>query len=109
MEIKSIREASCLLRNADQALEAANVDLTPQQAAVLGYVAEQENNVTLGAVAKAFHITPAVVTGLIDRLERANAIERVKSAGDRRAVFLQITPTGADLLIDAEQALRAAA
>jgi DNA-binding MarR family transcriptional regulator len=109
MDLKSIQEASCLLRNADQALGAANVGITPVQLAVLAYVADSDEPVTLGMVAKNHQVTNAVVTGLVDRLEKSGAVKRVPSPNDRRRVYLEITDAGADLLFDAEQALKAVA
>lgn len=109
MTPKSIQEASRLLRNAEQALEAANVGITAAQLAVLSFVAESDQPVTMSMVAQHQQVTNAVVTGIVDRLERVKAVKRVASRDDRRRVYLHITETGADLLLDAEQALQAAA
>jgi DNA-binding MarR family transcriptional regulator len=49
---------------------------------------------TLGDVARRLMVTPAVVTGLIDRLERRGYVRRVNSADDRRRVLLALTDKG---------------
>jgi DNA-binding MarR family transcriptional regulator len=49
---------------------------------------------TLGDVAKRLHVTPAVVTGLIDRLERRGYVQRINSTDDRRRVMLTLTESG---------------
>ncbi len=49
---------------------------------------------TLGDVAKGLHVTPAVVTGLIDRLERRGYVRRINSTDDRRRVMLTLTESG---------------
>ena len=49
---------------------------------------------TLGDVAKSLHVTPAVVTGLIDRLERRGYVRRINSTDDRRRVMLTLTESG---------------
>jgi DNA-binding MarR family transcriptional regulator len=49
---------------------------------------------TLGDVAKRLHVTPAVVTGLIDRLERRGYVQRINSTDDRRRVMLTLTDSG---------------
>lgn len=109
MELKSIQEATNVLRKAQDALRSADVGVTATQVAVLSYIADADEMPTLGAIAKHIDVTPAVVTGLVDRLERVKAIERVKANGDRRTVHLRLTDRGADILIDAETALRAVA
>jgi DNA-binding MarR family transcriptional regulator len=38
------------------------------------------------------------VTGVLDRLERAGHISRLRDLGDRRAVRLELTPTGRELV-----------
>jgi len=49
---------------------------------------------TLGDVARRLMVTPAVVTGLIDRLEKRDYVRRVASSGDRRRVNLALTEAG---------------
>ncbi len=66
--------------------------LSLRQLTALQLIEHQES--TLGDVARQLMVTPAVVTGLIDRLERRGYVERVNSTRDRRRVHLRITPSG---------------
>lgn len=109
MELKSIQEASLLLKKANHALSEAAVDLTAGQAATLLFVAEAEEIPTLGDVARHLDVTPAVITGMVDRLEKRGAIERVAGTGDRRRTNIRITDRGIDLLEEADKALQAVA
>ena len=78
-------------------------DLSLRQLTALYLV--REESATLGDLARRLMVTPAVVTGLIDRLERHGYVERVNSTRDRRRVHLRITPTGRRALEGTEQRL----
>ena len=54
----------------------------------------EDETTTLGDVARRLMVTPAVVTGLIDRLEKRGYVRRIASSGDRRRVNLALTPEG---------------
>jgi DNA-binding MarR family transcriptional regulator len=54
----------------------------------------QHESTTLGVLAQQLHVTPAVVTGLIDRLERRGYVHRSAGADDRRRVVLSLTEEG---------------
>ncbi len=54
----------------------------------------ESEQTTLGDVARRLMVTPAVVTGLIDRLERRGYVRRVNSTDDRRRVLLALTDEG---------------
>jgi len=56
----------------------------------------EDENTTLGDVAKQLMVTPAVVTGLIDRLEKRGYARRINSTGDRRRIHLALTEKGRD-------------
>src|SRR6188768_613320 len=60
---------------------------------------------TLGDVAKRLHVTPAVVTGLIDRLERRGYVRRINSTDDRRRVMLTLTESGREASKTASESL----
>ncbi|CAN5473399.1 MarR family transcriptional regulator [soil metagenome] len=62
---------------------------------------------TLGDVAKRLHVTPAVVTGLIDRLERRGYVQRINSTDDRRRVMLTLTESGRAASLSATAGLAA--
>lgn len=54
----------------------------------------ESEKTTLGDVARRLMVTPAVVTGLIDRLERRGYVRRINSTDDRRRVLLALTDEG---------------
>lgn len=54
----------------------------------------ESEQTTLGDVAAKLMVTPAVVTGLIDRLERRGYARRINSTDDRRRVLLALTDEG---------------
>jgi len=80
-------------------------DLSLRQLSALQYIDGTET--TLGDVARSLNVTPAVVTGLIDRLERRGYVRRVASQFDRRRVHIELTTTGEDVRDQAEDQLAA--
>lgn len=54
----------------------------------------ESEKTTLGDVARKLMVTPAVVTGLIDRLEKRGYVRRINSTDDRRRVLLALTDEG---------------
>lgn len=48
-------------------------------------------------------VTPANITGIIDRLIEQGLVRRVESSQDRRVVFLEVTPAGKKLVENLEQ------
>jgi DNA-binding MarR family transcriptional regulator len=61
---------------------------------VLGVI-EQRGPLTAGALVHATGLSPAAVTGLIDRLERAGVAERRQDPADRRRVLVALGPRAA--------------
>ena len=59
-------------------------------------------------LALAADLAPATVTQMLDSLEAAGLVERVRSQRDRRVVLISLTERGAELVADAPRALRAA-
>ncbi|MGI8474834.1 MAG: MarR family transcriptional regulator [Thermomicrobiales bacterium] len=80
-------------------------DLSLRQLSALQMI--EDDTTTLGDVAKSLMVTPAVVTGLIDRLERRGYVARVGSTGDRRRVYLKLTDSGREARQSAKQRLNA--
>jgi DNA-binding MarR family transcriptional regulator len=78
-------------------------DLSLRQLSALQMI--EDETTTLGDVARRLMVTPAVVTGLIDRLEKRGYVRRVASSGDRRRVNLALTPEGRDAAARSEQRL----
>lgn len=61
------------------------------------YVLERvyfNKNLTIKDIAKRYNIPPSTLTGIIDRLEKQNLIQRCHSTSDRRAIELISTPKG---------------
>ena len=63
-------------------------DISIRQLTALQFIGDTET--TLGDVARSLNVTPAVVTGLIDRLERLGLVERMADAQDRRKVLVRV-------------------
>ena len=57
------------------------------------YIIEHEPT-TPGQLARRLMVTPAVVTGLIDRLERRGFVRRESESDDRRRIHLELTEAG---------------
>ena len=77
--------------------------LSLRQLSALSVIREQ--SATLGDVARRLMVTPAVVTGLIDRLERRGYVRRISGSEDRRRVHLAMTDEGLEASRAVEQAL----
>jgi DNA-binding MarR family transcriptional regulator len=73
---------------------ARHVGLSPADLEVLGVV-EQHGPLTAGRLGEFTGLSPAAVTGLIDRLERAGVAERRPDPTDRRRVLVAFAAGGA--------------
>ena len=78
-------------------------DISIRQLTALQFISDSET--TLGDVARSLNVTPAVVTGLIDRLERRGYVRRIGSMFDRRRVHIELTTAGEDVRDHAEDRL----
>src|SRR5262245_300916 len=67
-------------------------DLSLRQLAVLFRI--REGTVFPGLLARRLRISPAVVTGLLDRLEQRGYVRRRMDPGDRRRQRLELTESG---------------
>jgi DNA-binding MarR family transcriptional regulator len=67
---------------------ARRAGLTPSDLEVLGVI-EQRGPLSAGQLGEATGLSPAAVTGLIDRLERAGVAARRPDASDRRRVLVE--------------------
>jgi DNA-binding MarR family transcriptional regulator len=54
-------------------------------------ITDQQGRITAGDLAKAARLTTGAVTAVIDRLERAGLMRRVRDESDRRRVLLELT------------------
>jgi DNA-binding MarR family transcriptional regulator len=78
-------------------------DLSLRQLTVLYLI--REETPTLGRIARQLMVTPAVVTGIVDRLERHGYVQRQPDPDDRRVVRLVLTDAGRDRSLAIEQDL----
>lgn len=58
-----------------------------------------------GELARLWQVTPAVITGVIDRLEKRDLVRREPNPDDRRRLRLALTDTGLAASADVERAL----
>jgi DNA-binding MarR family transcriptional regulator len=78
--------------------ETAHLGITGGQATLLWQISENPG-IGLRALAELEGIATPTVSGLVDRLQRAELVARVRSQTDRRRVGLTITPAGSRLLV----------
>jgi DNA-binding MarR family transcriptional regulator len=78
-------------------------DLSLRQLGVLYALREGESSP--GQLARRLRVTPAVITGLIDRLERQGHVRREAEPADRRRFRLVLTETGLEVSLEVQQAL----
>ena len=61
------------------------------------------SEVRVSDLAKRMYLNPSTVVGILDRLESHGFVKRVRSNDDRRAVKVQLTDTGKEILIRAPE------
>lgn len=59
-----------------------------------------------GALARELSLSPATVTGILDRLEGRGLVERRRQMNDKRTVVVRLTPSGKRLLAQAPPPLQ---
>ena len=64
----------------------------------LDLAARAEGSLTAGRIAQLTGLSTGAVTGVIDRLERAGFVRRVRDIEDRRKVLIEIVPVDEDKL-----------
>ncbi len=77
-------------------------ELTPTQLTALKYLSQHKRNL-LSDLAAGLNISNAAVTKMTDRLEKKGLVKRVDFAEDRRAISLQLTELGKNIIEKAEQ------
>lgn len=70
--------------------------LTGQQSLVLRLLLNN-GSMSSADLSRLMYVTPSNMTGIIDRLERKDLIERVRKEGDRRVALITLTDTGKQL------------
>lgn len=79
--------------------------LTAPQLATLEAV-QRLGDPTVGALARAVHLSQPTVSGIVDRLERQGLVRRERSTADRRAVVVRLAPPGKRALDEAPSLLQ---
>jgi DNA-binding MarR family transcriptional regulator len=87
-------QRSCIL-NLSSELNKGNVSFP--QFFLLTYLSSEEY-LTMSDIAKKMGHSTAAATGLVDRLEKLNYVERVHAAEDRRKIMVRITKKGVELV-----------
>ncbi len=87
-----------------EAKMAAKGGLTAAQSGVLFYLGERDGAL-IGEAADALDLAPSAMTGLIDRMTRAELVERRADAKDGRAMRLHLTDRGRTAREDAKAGL----
>jgi MarR family transcriptional regulator, negative regulator of the multidrug operon emrRAB len=100
-----LRRAVRALAVAGRGLEKAAAPLTLPQYRILALTAVAPERAS--RLAERAGVAKATLTGVIDALEAHGWIERTVVAGDRRGVSLAVTPAGAAVLDQTEQAMAA--
>ena len=75
------------------AAELVDLDLTASEINALANLADGRGR-TVSELGAAVGIRPTTLTSVLDRLERRGHITRGVRAGDRRAVLVELTPSG---------------
>jgi DNA-binding MarR family transcriptional regulator len=94
--IKSRRHMNHFIREGN--VEAwINLNLTIPQMKCLTYIM-RHGKINLSGLAAGIHVTPANVTGIIDRLVEQGFVARIPDSADRRVVWLSVTEKGESTL-----------
>ena len=70
--------------------------LTGPQSAVLRALAKH-GPLSSVALSRQLYVTPSNITGIIDRLEKKELVQRIKKVGDRRIALITLTDKGSDV------------
>jgi MarR family transcriptional regulator, organic hydroperoxide resistance regulator len=80
------------------------LNITPVQAMIIGFLAE-EDQVMAGELGKKVELDSATLTGILDRLETAQLIERRGNPEDRRSVKIHLTKQGREIAGEARRVI----
>ncbi len=83
------------------------LNITPVQAMVIGFLAE-EDQIMAGELGKKVELDSATLTGILDRLEAAQLIERKGNPDDRRSVKIHLTKLGKETGLEAKNLIEEA-
>jgi len=65
---------------------------------LLGHLGSQRQALSMSEIAEKMSHSTAAATGLVDRLEKLNYVQRIRAANDRRKVLVKITKKGTALV-----------
>ncbi len=85
----------------------SELNITPVQAMVIGFLAE-EDQIMAGELGKKVELDSATLTGILDRLETAQLIERKGNPDDRRSVKIHLTKLGKETGQEAQKLIEEA-
>ena len=80
----------------DSAKMSRQFGLTGSQSGVLRTLFDR-GPLSSADLSRSLFVTPANITGIIDRLEKKGFVERVRKEGDRRVALITLTDSGLDL------------
>ena len=78
---------------------AERLGLNPTDHKALDLICREEN-MTAGRLAELTRLTTGAVTGIVDRLEKAGFVQRVRPQSDRRQVLIQPIPENVEKIHD---------
>ncbi|NLX50536.1 MAG: MarR family transcriptional regulator [Deltaproteobacteria bacterium] len=78
----------------------SELNLTPVQAMILGFLAD-EDQITSSELGRKAELDSATLTGILDRLEAAGYLERRGNPDDRRSILIHLTKQGKGMARDA--------
>jgi len=98
-EFRILSSLRRIIRSVDMYSRKLNVEfgLTTPQLLCLDALA-RTGETTLSELAKEVNLGSSTVNGIIDRLEAKQYVERNRSTGDRRKVFIRLTGQGSELV-----------
>lgn len=83
----------------DTAKMSKQFGLTGPQSAVLRILVKK-GPISSAELSRKLYVTPANITGIIDRLEKKGLVERTRKDGDRRIALITLTESGTNLSKD---------
>jgi DNA-binding MarR family transcriptional regulator len=97
---QSIKEIAATLKRLNRAVSSGSPKMvdssghTRSQSSVLRNLLER-GPLSMAELSQLVLVTPAAVTGIIDRLEKKGLVERLPKGSDRRVTRIALTPAGA--------------
>ena len=86
-------------------LIAAKVGLNVTDTRCLEFLGSSSSPMTAGALKEATGLTTGAITGILDRLEEAGFVKRLRDSEDRRRIFVQLVPEGGAKLMNLYEGL----